>query len=199
MRKIFLSSNHDKSHHIFDPQHIDILESKERKAQLDPQKIFTLLGVKSEDIVADLGAGSGYFTMPLSNKVKSVYAIDIQQEMLDYLKQKIKENKILNIDLLLSKDPNQIPLPDQSIDFLLTVNTLHEFPDKEKMIKEIKRILKPKGKTGIIDFKKIESTLGPPLAIRVSQKDAIKLFEKNGLTNVSIHSVGSNYLLIFQK
>lgn len=194
-----VNKSDQKHNHLFDPKNVDRLESKERKAQQDPEKIIKLLGVKSKDTVADLGAGSGYFSIPLSTKVKLVYAIDIQQEMLEYLKQKINKNKISNINPLLSKDPNKIPLPDESIDFLLTVNTLHEFRDKDKMIKEIKRILKHNGKTGIIDFKKIESNLGPPITIRISQQNAIKMFEKNGLTNFSIHSLGSNYLLIFQK
>ena len=186
-------------HHLFDPKNIQRLESKERKAQQEPEKIIQLLGITSSDIVADLGCGSGYFSIPLSQKVDLIYAIDIQQEMLDYLKVKIDEHNLSNIKLLLSKDPNLIPLENETVDFLLTVNTLHEFQDKDKMVNEIKRVLKPKAKAGIIDFKKVESVSGPPLSVRISQDKAISMFEKQGLRNLSAHDLTTNYLLIFQK
>ncbi|MDG6222312.1 MAG: methyltransferase domain-containing protein [Candidatus Bathyarchaeota archaeon] len=194
-----MSPKPDTSHHLFDPKNIHRLESKERKATQDPEIIIKLLDLKSNDIVADLGAGTGYFSIPISSRVKLVYAIDIQQEMLDYLKQKIDPNKNSNIRLILSNDANQVPLQSESVDFLLTVNTLHEFQDKDTMITEIKRVLKPKGKTGIIDFKKVDTISGPPLSVRVSQLDAIKMFENNGFTSLSVHDLASNYLLLFQK
>lgn len=194
-----MPSKPNPAHHLFDPKNIRRLESKERKATQDPEKIIKMLSLKPNDIVADLGAGSGYFSIPLSNKVKLVYAIDVQQEMLDYLKQKIDANKISNIKLILSNDVNQVPLQNESVDFLLTVNTLHEFQNKDVMINEIKRVLKPNGKTGILDFKKVDSISGPPLSVRISQQDAIKMFENNGLTRLSVHDLESNYLVLFQK
>jgi len=187
------------SSHIFDPKNVAALESKQRKEQQDPEKIIKLLGLKSSDIVADLGCGTGYFSVPISNKVNKVYSIDIQQEMLDYLLQKIQNQQISNIEVLLSKDVNKIPLPNESVTVLLTVNTLHEFQDKQQMIKEIWRILKPNGKAAIIDFKKVNTGSGPPVSVRISQEHAIKLFQNIGLNNVAIHDLKSHYMLIFQK
>ena len=186
-------------HHLFDPKNIAMLETKERKNHQNPEKIINLINPKQSDVVADLGSGSGYFTLPLSQKVKKVYAIDIQKEMLDYLQNKVQNQQITNIELLLSNDPNKIPLLDQSSDVLLTVNTLHEFPKKQEMINEIYRVLKPNGKATIIDFKKEKTSYGPPLSIRVSQEQAIKLFENTGFKTVKTHDLKSNYMLIFQK
>lgn len=186
-------------HHLFDPKNVSALESKERKEQQDPEKIIKLLGLKNSDIVADLGCGTGYFSVPISNKVNKVYSIDVQQEMLDYLLQKIQSQQISNIEVLLSKDVNKIPLPKESVTVLLTVNTLHEFQDVQQMIKEIWRVLKSNGKVAIIDFKKENTSLGPPVSIRISQCHAIKLFQNMGLKNVVVHDLKSHYLLIFQK
>ena len=157
--------------HIFDPKHIDALESEDRKTWQNPEEIIELLELKPSYVVADLGCGSGYFTVPISHKVKKVYGIDIQKEMLEFLEQKIQEQKIVNIETLLSKE-NKIPLQNESVDLLLSVNTLHEFQDKEKMIREIHRVIKPRGKAAIIDFKKENTDFGPPVAIRVSKEQA---------------------------
>ena len=192
-------SKKNSSQHLFDPKNVAALESKERKEQQDPEKIIKLLGLKSADIVADLGCGTGYFSVPISNKVKKVYSIDIQQEMLGYLLQKIQTQQISNIEVLLSKDVNKIPLSDESVTVLLTVNTLHEFQNKQQMIKEIWRTLKPNGKAAIIDFKKVNTGSGPPVSIRISQDHAIKLFQNIGLKNVATHDLKSHYMLIFQK
>ena len=74
--------------HVFDPKHIDVLESEDRKDRQNPEEIIQLLNLKPTDVVADLGCGSGYFAIPLSRKVKKVYGIDIQTEMLEYLEKK---------------------------------------------------------------------------------------------------------------
>ncbi|MCW4023162.1 MAG: methyltransferase domain-containing protein [Candidatus Bathyarchaeota archaeon] len=195
------SYDHSKNHHnhLFDPKNIQRLESKDRKAQQDPQKIIKLLSLDAPDIVADLGCGAGYFAIPLSHRVSKVYGIDVQQEMLDYLAQKLQKQNITNIKLLLSKDGNQIPLESKSVTALLSVMTLHEFQDKNQMIKEIQRVLRPGGKVLIIDFKKEDAISGPPVSIRVSQQQAIELFAKENLSLIDSRDLKSHYLLIFQK
>jgi ubiquinone/menaquinone biosynthesis C-methylase UbiE len=185
-------------HHIFDPKHIDVLESEERKNRQNPEEIIQLFNLKPTDVVAELGCGSGYFTIPLSRKVKKVYGIDIQIEMLDYLEMKIKQQKILNIETLLSTE-NKIPLQDESVDILMTVNTLHEFRNKEQILSEIWRVLKPQGKAVIIDFRKEDTGFGPPVSIRLSKEQAKHLLQQQGLTPLKSHDLMYDYLLIFEK
>jgi ubiquinone/menaquinone biosynthesis C-methylase UbiE len=188
----------DEHHHIFDPKHVEILESKIRKTWQNRQEIIELLKLKPSYVVADLGCGSGYFTVPISRIVKKIYGIDIQKEMLDYLKQKIQNPKILNIKTLHSKE-NKIPLQNESIDLLLTVNTLHEFRNRELIINEIRRVIKTKGKVAIVDFKKEETDFGPPVSIRISKEEAISLFEQQDLTVINSHNLKYHYLVIFGK
>jgi len=187
-----------KESHIFDPKHIAVLESKDRKTWQNPEEIMGMLELKPSYIVADLGCGSGYFTVPISRKVKKVYAIDFQKEMLDFVEQKIQRQKLINIKLLLS-GKYEIPLENASVDLLITVNTLHEFPDQKNTIKEIWRVLKPEGHAVIIDFKKEDTAVGPPIAIRVSQNQAKQLFEERGFTIVKAHELMYNYLMVFQR
>jgi len=184
--------------HIFDPKHRDILESEDRKNWQNPKEIIELLELKASDVVADLGCGTGYFTVPLSYKVKKVYGIDIQKEMLTFLEQKILQQKIENIETVLSKE-NQITLKNKSVDLLLSVNTLHEFSHKEAIIDEIRRVLKADGRAVIIDFKKEISDSGPPLSRRISKEQAKRLFKEMGLTILKTHDLKLHYLLVFRK
>jgi ubiquinone/menaquinone biosynthesis C-methylase UbiE len=99
--------------------------------------------------------------------------------------------------LLSGKD--EIPLENESIDLLITVNTLHEFSDKKKTIEEIRRVLKPEGQAVIINFKKEDTGFGPPVAIRVSQIQAMHLFEEGGFTVVKSHEFLYHYLIVFRR
>ena len=183
---------------VFDPKHIDALESEDRKTWQNPEEILGMLELKPSYVVADLGCGSGYFTVPISRKVKKVYGIDVQKEMLEFLEEKIQTQKILNIETLRSKE-NEIPLQNESVDLLLSVNTLHEFRDKEKIINEMRRVLNPEGQATIIDFKKEDTNFGPPVAVRVSKEQAKSLFEKKGLTVLKTHELKYHYLIVFRK
>lgn len=187
-----------KESHVFDPKNIAALESEERKTWQNPREIIGQLDLKPTQIVADLGCGSGYFTIPISQKVKKVYGIDIQEEMLNFLKQKIQTQRISNIETLLSKE-YEIPLGNSSVDLLLSINTLHEFRYKEKIINEIRRVVKPGGKVVIVDFKKESTGFGPPVSIRLSKEQARSLFAKGGLKVMKIHELKHHYLMAFQK
>jgi ubiquinone/menaquinone biosynthesis C-methylase UbiE len=161
--------------HIFDPKHIDALESEDRETWQNPEEIIELLVLKPSYVVADLGCGTGYFTIPLSRKVKKVYGIDI-----------------------LSTE-NEIPLQNESIDLLLSVNTLHEFRDKDAIVREMRRVLRADGRAAIIDFKKEDTGFGPPVSIRLSTEQAKQLFKRNGLTALKTHDLKHHYLIVFGK
>lgn len=184
--------------HVFDPKKIEILESEERKTWQNTQEIFDLINLKPNNVVTDLGCGSGYFSIPISLIVKKVYSIDFQKEMLDYLKQKIEKKKIHNIEPLLSK-ADRIPLINNCTDLLLSVNTLHEFENRNYVILEIHRLINENGKLVIIDFIKQETTFGPPIEIRISKDQAINLFETMDFKFINSFDLKYHYLIIFQK
>jgi ubiquinone/menaquinone biosynthesis C-methylase UbiE len=187
-----------KESHVFDPRHINVLEMEDRKTWQNPEEILGKVKIKPHFIAADLGCGSGFFTVPLSKKVKTVYGIDVQKEMLQFLEQKIRKLKIKNIVPLLSRE-NEIPLENESVDLLVSVNTLHEFDKKKAMIAEMQRVLKHGGKALIVDFQKQDTGFGPPVAIRVSKKRASQLFEEQGFIVLETHDLMYHYLLVVSK
>ena len=187
-----------KRSHVFDPEHVAVLEAEDRKVWQNPDEILTVVELKPQFVAADLGCGSGYFTVPLARRVRKAFGIDVQREMLDFLEDKIRKLKIRNIEPLLSK-PDEIPLEDESVDLLMSVNTLHEFGDRRKMIREMRRVLKRGGKLLIVDFKKEETGFGPPVSIRISKIGAIRLFEAKGFVLLKTKELPYNYLLVFIK
>jgi ubiquinone/menaquinone biosynthesis C-methylase UbiE len=187
-----------KESHVFNSKDIDILDAEDRKIWQKPEEILDEIEFNRDYVAADLGCGSGFFTIPLSGKVKRVYAIDVQKAMLNYLEQKIENRRIKNITPLLSKE-NEIPIENECVDLLVSINVLHEFADKEKMIQEIRRVLRKDGKAVIVDFNKEETGFGPPEAIRLSKIQVKHLFEKNGFTVLKLKDLTYHYLIVFQR
>lgn len=183
---------------IFDPAHIAVLESENRRVWQNPDEIPGVIKFRPRWVATDFGCGSGYFTVLLAPKVKKVYAIDIQKEMLSFVEGKIKQLGIRNVELRLSR-PYEIPLEDETNDFLMSVNTLHEFDDKPRMIREIERAVKHKGILLIVDFKKQETCFGPPVKIRVTKENAISLFESANFALLDTKDLPYHYLLAFTK
>ena len=187
-----------KNSHVFDPRNIDVLEMEDREIWENPEEILGTVEIKAEFVAADLGCGSGFFTIPLSRRVKKVFAIDVQREMLSFLEDKIRRLKISNIELLLSK-ANEIPLENQSVDFLISVNTLHEFDERDKMIREINRVIKPHGRLLVVDFQKKETGFGPPANIRISKALALRSFLRSGFSLLRQKDLAYHYLFVFTK
>ncbi|HEX7575133.1 MAG TPA: class I SAM-dependent methyltransferase [Candidatus Methanoperedens sp.] len=183
--------------HKFDVKKAGILDDPERVKILNPAIILEKLGLTKEMIIADLGCGTGFFSIPVARRVKKVFALDIQEEMLDILREKIKKEKITNIEVILSGE-SSIPLSDKSVDILLMANVFHELEDRLSLLKEAKRVLKMNGRLMIIDWKKMEMDFGPPLKDRLDEKDVIDTCYGNGFMLLERSNIGPyNYLLIF--
>jgi ubiquinone/menaquinone biosynthesis C-methylase UbiE len=133
----------------------DWLERPSREQQENPSKAVTALGLKPGQVVADIGAGTGYYTRKMAQIVGTnglVYAVDIQQEMLDLLTNKLAELDIHNVKPVLGTitDPK---LPPGSLDLALLVDVYHEFDHPYEMIEAICRALKPGGRLIFVEFR----------------------------------------------
>ena len=185
--------------HKFDAKKAGILDSPDRMQFLNPESILDKLELTGKMVLADLGCGTGFYSIPVSRRVKKVFALDIQKEMLGILKDKIKHEKITNIETILSEE-SSIPVSDNSVDVLLMSNVFHELEDRNSLLREAKRILTPAGRLAIIDWKKIEMDSGPPIEERLSEKEVINICNVNGFTLIEQSYAGPyNYLLVFGK
>jgi len=169
----------------FTKEHVKELEGGERKEFLDSPAILADFGLKKGMRIADIGCGTGYFAIPMSEIAGSsgmVFALDVQEEMINFLVKKLERLKIKNvIPLLMEKQ--KTPLPSSSVDFVLVANVLHEIENKSEFLKEARRILKDGGKLGIVEWKREKSVfkgeeIGPPLKERIPEEKARALLSK---------------------
>jgi ubiquinone/menaquinone biosynthesis C-methylase UbiE len=131
------------------------LDRREREEEENPDLAMRLMRVERGSTVADLGAGSGYFTVRLARAVGNsgkVYAVDIQQGMLDLLQKAVAREKLTNIVPVLGAidDPR---LPADTFDLVLMVDVYHEFSQPQVMLQHIKRALKPGGRLVLLEYR----------------------------------------------
>ncbi|MBM7573257.1 class I SAM-dependent methyltransferase [Aquibacillus albus] len=158
----------------FNPNKAHKLISEERKALLPPEKMIEYLDIGSSDIVADLGAGNGYFTIPIAKSTNdTVYAVDIEPKMLDMFKENAAKENIDNIHYVES-DLVKIKLDDESVNKAIVSMVIHEVSSIDDTLNEIKRILKPGGQILLIEWKAIETESGPPLHERIPATDMLE-------------------------
>ena len=128
-------------------QGIGWLERSSREKEENVSTLIQNMKIESNDIIADIGAGSGYHSFRMAPLAKNgvVYAVDIQSEMLAAINRRIELNKIKNIKTILGNEKS-IQLPNNSVDKILMVDVYHEFNFPWEMIRSIKNTLKPNGK-----------------------------------------------------
>ena len=130
------------------------LERPDRATEEQPQKMIAALGLKSTDIVADIGAGTGYISQLLARQVPEgkVLAVDVQPEMIALLQQRIKKSKITNIQPQLGTEQSP-ELPAASIDLAIMVDAYHEFSYPHEMMAGIVAALKPGGRVVLTEYR----------------------------------------------
>ncbi|TCS83514.1 class I SAM-dependent methyltransferase [Tepidibacillus fermentans] len=181
--------------HRFDPIHAGKLNNEERRKMLPPDKVLQYLDLKKEDTVLDLGAGTGYFSIPIAKLVKKVISVDVSEEMLDHLKQELEREKIDNIETILH-EIETLPFNDRIADKVILSLVLHEVKDLNQTIREIRRVLHPKGKLLVIEWEKKISKSGPPIEERLESFQLKRVLEDNYF-QVSLKRINPDqYLLI---
>jgi len=187
--------------HLFPPENLGLLESPDRAAWQKPDQIMDAMGIADASIVADIGAGSGWFTIRLARRVGPrglVYAEDVQKEMITALSRRVGREGLNNVQpvLGLNNDPR---LPGK-VDAVLVVDAYHEIEDRVAMLSSLARALKPQGRIGVVDFKLDGTGPGPSAEERVSPDVVVKDAEKAGLRLIRQEPfLQYQYFLIFGK
>jgi predicted methyltransferase len=136
--------------------HADWLTRPERDSQEQPDRVVAELKIPAGATVVDLGAGVGYFTWRLAKQVGpsgKVIAVDIQEGMLDLLRQNLADRDITNTEVVLG-GPDDPHLPVGAVDLVLLVDVYHELAAPEKIMEHVRRSLKPDGRVAIIEYRK---------------------------------------------
>lgn len=187
---------------LFPPSDLGLLDAPDRDLWQRPDQIMDALGIADGSVVADIGAGSGWFTIRLARRVGPqglVYAEDVQREMILAISRRVSREGLANVRpvLGLKNDPR---LPPQSLDAVLVVDAYHEIENRVAMLSSLARALKPQGRIGVVDFKLDGTGPGPSPDERVSPDVVVKDAAQAGLRLIRQEPfLPYQYFLIFGK
>ncbi|HET9885312.1 MAG TPA: class I SAM-dependent methyltransferase [Candidatus Binatia bacterium] len=180
--------------------YIGMLDDPKRDAYQKPYEVLTALAIEPGEVIADIGAGSGYFTFRLAHRVGDkgrVYAVDISPDMIRHLNRRIRELKAMNVTAILA-DADDPLLADASIDRFFFSDSWHHIENQSKYLSLIKKMLKPGGEIIMIDFHKKELPVGPPMQMKIAREDLIRQMESNGFRLTKEHTfLPYQYFLVF--
>ncbi len=180
----------------------DWLERRERAEEEGTGRLIPMLKLKPTDVVADIGAGTGYFTFRLAREVPEgkVYAVDVQPEMLDRIRARIKSNKISNIEPVHGSIASP-RLPSNTVDLILLVDAYHEFALPREMGAAMVWSLKPGGRIALVEYRGEDPNVPIKALHKMTVEQARKEFEPLGLKFVSVNSstLPWQHLMIFEK
>lgn len=185
---------------LFPPQDLGLLEGPDRDAWQRPDQVMDALGIADGAIVADVGAGGGWFTVRLARRVGPngvVYAEDIQPQMIEAIDRRVLREGLRNVRTILGT-PRDPKLPAGRIDAVLIVGAFNEMEDPVALLRNVAGALTPRGRVGIVDFTENGGGPGPPRDQRVPPGRIIRAAEAAGLRLLAEERfLPYQYLLIF--
>lgn len=187
---------------LFPPSDLGLLEAPDRDLWQRPDQIMDAMGIADASVVADIGAGSGWFTIRLARRVGPrglVYAEDVQRVMIDAISRRAGREGLANVKPVLGRN-NDPSLPVGSIDAALMVDAYHEIENRVAVLSNLARALKPQGRIGVIDFKLDGTGPGPSPEERVSPDVVVKDAAQAGLRLIRQEPfLEYQYFLVFGK
>jgi precorrin-6B methylase 2 len=187
---------------VMGPGGIDWLERPTREDEERPTMVIAALGLRGGEVVADLGAGSGYFSFRIAPKVGKagkVLAVDIQDEMLETIRQRATKLKVTNVQAVKGSetDPH---LPVEGVDLVLMVDVYHELAYPYEVMTKVREALKPGGRAVFVEYRKED----PSVDIKLVHKMTVDQLEKEmkviGLAHVqTVETLPLQHIVIFKK
>jgi ubiquinone/menaquinone biosynthesis C-methylase UbiE len=184
-----------------DPQaYIGALEDPKRDAYQKPQEVMQALALKTGEAVADIGAGSGYFTFRLARQVGpagKIYAVDVSPDMIRHINRRIRDGNFTNVVSVLA-DPDDPLLPERSVNRFFICDVWHHVDKQTKYLSLMKKMLKSGGEIIMIDFHTADIPVGPPPQMRIDREELLKQMESNGFRLKQEHTfLPYQYFLVF--
>ncbi|MCB2407530.1 class I SAM-dependent methyltransferase [Hymenobacter lucidus] len=187
--------------HVMGHEGADWLERSGRQAEEGTDVLLKALRLKPTDVVADIGAGTGYFSFRMSALVPQgkVLAVDIQPEMITYLQDNKERNNAPNVEPVLGtvQNPN---LPPNSVDLALIVDAYHEFDHPREMMRAIKTALKPNGRVALAEYRAEDAKVPIKRIHKMSVEQARKEMKAVGLEFIeSVETLPQQHLMFFRR
>ncbi|HVF15493.1 MAG TPA: class I SAM-dependent methyltransferase [Steroidobacteraceae bacterium] len=188
--------------HVMGPGGIIWLERAEREREERPQLVLDALQIQPGQTVVDLGCGSGYYAFRMSKLVGpngKVFAVDIEERMLQFVRQRAQREAITNITPIRStaSDPN---LPPESVDLLLMVDVYHELEFPFEVMRKVREALKPGGRVALVEYRAEDPKVMIKEVHKMTQKQIIKEMKAVGLRHSkTITTLPLQHLAIFEK
>ncbi len=192
-------SPHSHQHSFGDAEKwAQVFDDPERDAWQQPHAVIQALALKSDVRVADLGAGTGYFSARLANMLPQgrIYAIDIEPDMVRYLEARAKRESLRNLTAV-AGTPQDPRIPEK-VDLLLLVDVYHHIDDRLRYFRGLRASLLPGGRIAIIDFR-LDSPSGPPRSARIAAGTVNTEMQAAGYALLAEHDfLPRQYFLVFQ-
>ena len=176
-----------------------IFDDPKRDAWQKPHEVIQALALKPDAIIADIGAGTGYFAARLANMVPKgrVYALDTEPGMVRHLAERAKREGLKNLTAA-SIGPNEPRLP-QKADLAILVDVYHHIENRERYFRTLADSLQPDGRLAVIDFR-MDSPHGPPKWVRIAPDQVKAELDRAGYALAQEHAFLPNqYFLVFRR
>jgi SAM-dependent methyltransferase len=185
--------------HIFDggvEQAIRVLENPERAKRHDPDVLFGRVGLRRGEVLADLGCGTGFFTLPAAKragKQGKVLAVDKTPEMLRVLGEKVERVESDNIKII-QADILSTGIDKGTVDVAFMANVFHDV--RGESLKEVERILRPSGRLVILDWKKVPTEAGPLIKARLTPEEVATILKGRRWKIVEQFDMGPTHYVV---
>lgn len=172
---------------------------------LGADEILNVLNLKPGDKFLDIGCGDGYVSIEASKIVGStgkIFALDVYPESIEGVKNEIRAKSIDNLEPIVADVTKSIPLDDNSVDVVFMSNVLHGFvgDERENVLKNINNVLRKGGIFAIVEFRKIQSDMGPSFDVRLHPSDVSDMLTNHGYTVVKSKEIAKfHYIVLGQK
>lgn len=176
------------------------LERSEREQEEAPAKALDAIGITPGMVIADIGAGTGYFSRRMAKRAApggKVYAVDIQPRMLEALRRNAEREQITNIETVLGKEDDPL-LPAGAIDLVLMVDVYHELAHPQAMLRKLRAALKPDGRMVLLEYRKEDPDVPIKLDHKMTVREAKAEVEAEGFRlDKVISTLPRQHILIF--
>lgn len=187
--------------HVMGYRGIGWLERPEREKEENTSRLIKNLKIQPGDTIADIGAGSGYHVFKMAPLAKEglIYAVDIQEEMLQAIRKQKKDSDLKNIELIKGSEKG-VNLPENSVNKILMVDVYHEFSYPVEMLESMYDALKKNGKIYLIEYRGEDDSIPIKKLHKMTEAQAIKEFEANGFKlEENISNLPWQHCMVFVK